>query len=119
MADIAGKISKFLEKEVSLLFKKARRTLHVPGLTILCHPEAKEWGRILVITSRKVGSAPERNLIRRRLKAIYYQEKLFEYHIDCIVIVKPSAKTLSFDELKTLLIKTVSSYKPTEVGKVS
>ena len=35
-------------------------------------------GRILIITPRKVGNAPQRNLLRRRLKAIFREEKILK-----------------------------------------
>lgn len=63
-----------------------------------------DFGRILVITSRKIGSAPKRNKIRRRLKSIFYENKLFALDYDCIVIVRQgSAINLEFYELKEIL----------------
>lgn len=97
----------FSEKEVSFLFKKARRALRSSGLDILCAPATQPQGRILVITSRKVGSAPKRNLIRRRLKSIFFEENLFELGIDCIVIIKKAGINLEFEALKELLIKAL------------
>jgi len=99
--------SRFSEKEVSHLFKTARRALRHPGLDILCAPAAQKAGRILVITSAKVGSAPKRNLIRRRLKAIFFEEKLFELGVDCVVIIKKAGIDLDFEQLKKLLTKAI------------
>jgi len=104
-------ISHFTKREVSQLFKKARAAVKHPGLTILCAPTTglvnttnqRPPGRILVITPRKIGSAPERNRIRRRLKALFYEKKHFELGIDCIIIVKKPGITLSFAQLATLL----------------
>jgi len=61
-------------------------------------------GRILVVTPKKIGSSPQRNRIRRRLKAIFYEEKLFERGIDVIVFVKKKGIELTFNQLKKLLI---------------
>jgi len=97
------------EKEVSLMFKTARRALRHPGLDILCAPAVQDVGRILVITAKKIGSAPKRNLIRRRLKAIFFEEKLFELGLDCIVIIKKPGIDLEFDELKKLLANTLKN----------
>ena len=104
------RISHFTKREVSQLFKKARAAIRHPGLTILCAPTSpvnatnqRPPGRILVITPRKIGSAPERNRIRRRLKALFYEKKYFELGIDCIIIVKKPGIALSFAQLATLL----------------
>jgi len=96
-------LSRFTNQEVSELFKKARRALRHPGFDILCAYAKNKTGRILVITSAKVGSAPQRNKIRRRLKSIFLEEKLFERGLDCIVVVKKPGIELGFEELGALL----------------
>ena len=104
MPNISKKLSSFSKQEVAQLFSKAKRVLKKhPGLDILCAPTAQDFGRILIITSRKVGKASKRNLIRRRLKAIFYEEKLYEKGLDCIVIVKKEGINLPFKELKGIL----------------
>jgi ribonuclease P protein component len=55
-----------------------------------------------------VGTAPERNKVRRRLKAIFYEEKLFDQGYDCVVIVKKPGVLLTFDQWKQLLIESLS-----------
>lgn len=109
MPRIAKKITTFTKKEVDSAFKKARRMLKKPGLTILVAPAQKEFGRVLIIASKKVGSAPERNLLRRRLKSIFYEEKLYEKPFDCIIITNKLAVPLSFTELKSLLLQAYSN----------
>jgi len=96
-------ISRFTKQEVSEMFKKARRALRHPGLDILCAKARKKVGRILVITSAKVGTSPQRNKIRRQLKSIFFEEKLFELGLDCVVIIKKPGVDLSFDQLRDLL----------------
>lgn len=103
------RISRFTKDEVSKIFKKARRAVQHPGLDILCAPATGQTGRILVITPRKVGSSPQRNLIRRRLKSIFYEEKLFERELDCVVIIKKQGIDLSLEKLDALLKKALES----------
>ena len=55
-------ISHFSEKEVSQLFKVAKRVLQQPTLDILMAPHKHQDGRILVVTPKKVGNAPQRNV---------------------------------------------------------
>ncbi len=70
-------------------------------------------GRLLVITPRRCGSAPQRNLIRRRLKHIFYEERLFEKSFDMIVYVYSVAADLPFLTLKTLLLEVLSRAETT------
>jgi|SRR3990172_10815530 len=104
MSSIAKKISKFTKREIDYLFQHARRVIRNGVCTILLAPRQCEFGRVLIITSRKVGNAPERNLIRRRIKAIFYEEKLFDRNFDCVVIAQKKLTELSFDQLKTLIL---------------
>ncbi len=97
----------FTTKEIRLLFKKARRVLKHSGLDVLSAPATLDQGRLLVITSRKVGNAPQRNKIRRRIKAIFHEEQLAKLKQDIIVIVKKEGIKLSFEELKKLLIASL------------
>ncbi len=105
MPSVVKKISKFTKREIDYLFCHARRIAKSQVCTILVAPRQNtEFGRVLIIASRKVGNAPERNLIRRRIKSIFYEEKLFALNFDCVVIVYKNMVSLSFDQLKTLLV---------------
>jgi len=102
------RLPRFTKQEVSHMFRKARRSLRHPGLDIMCAPAVHQAGRILVITSRRVGPASQRNRVRRRLKAIFHEEKLFERGFDCMAIIKKPGVDLSFDELKELLLESLN-----------
>jgi len=99
------KLSNFSEKEVKQLFKRARRVIKQPGIHILVAPTNQPIGRILVITPKKIGNAPSRNRIRRRFKAIFQENKLFEHGKDCVIIVKKEGINLPSNELKSLLLQ--------------
>ncbi|HML19414.1 MAG TPA: ribonuclease P protein component [Candidatus Dependentiae bacterium] len=94
----------FTQKDIKALFSKARRVLRQPGLDVLLAPKKFVSGHLLVVTPRKIGNAPERNKVRRRLKAVFYEEKLFETPYDCIVIVKPGGIKISFSQLREMLL---------------
>lgn len=104
MPSISKRISKFTKGEVDYLFKHARRVFRDASCTILVAPRQADFGRILIITSRKVGNAPERNLIRRRIKSIFYEEKLYERTVDCAIIAQKKLVELTFAELKALIL---------------
>jgi len=109
MKDVAKQISKFKRKEIDLLFKTSQAAYKSKELVFLTAPCILSFGRILLITSRKVGNAPERNLLRRRSRAIFYENNFFDLNKDCVVIFKAPAKKLSFDQLKLIIQNAVTS----------
>jgi len=98
-------LSQFTKKEINHLFKTGKRVVAHPALVILRASGVYSYGRILPIISRKIGNAPQRNKLKRRLKSIFYEERLFEKGFDLAIITKPGAADLSFDQLKELLLK--------------
>ena len=104
MSSIARKISKFTKREIDYLFEHGRRVFRAKQGTILIAPRQGEFGRVLIIASRKVGNAPERNLIRRRIKSIFYEEKLYDRPYDSVIIVQKSVVELSFGQLKEVIL---------------
>ena len=104
MPSMGRKITQFTKKEIDYLFTHARRVLKNSAFTLLFSPRQLDFGRVLIVTSRAVGNAPERNKIRRRIKSLFYEEKLFEAPFDCAVIVYKKAKELSFEQLKEIIL---------------
>jgi len=105
--DVAKQISKFKRKEIDLLFQHGQAVYKSKELVILTAPCILSFGRVLLITSRKVGNAPERNLLRRQGRAIFYEEKFFALNKDCVIIFKSPATKLSFDQLKLIIKKSM------------
>lgn len=103
MHKIASKISKFQLKEIKELFKKSHTIYKASECEVRVAPRKNSFGKILLVIPKKVGSAPKRNLIRRRIKSIFYQEKLYLLQYDFIILCRKDILNLSFDELKNLL----------------
>lgn len=98
----------FTKKQVDYAFARARTVASRSGLKLLRLQKEQLLtplgeGKLLVIIPRAAGKAHDRNLIRRRLKAIFYQEKLYGYPLTYFILVYHQAKQLSFEELKTFL----------------
>lgn len=110
MPQTAKSLSNFKKKEIDEIFASFRTRLKNSGLEIILAPKKLEFARILVITPRATANSPKRNQIRRRLKAIFYEEKLFNLPNDCIVIVRRQAINLDFVILKKILVSTVIKY---------
>lgn len=102
-------ISSFTKDEIQALFKAARTIIISHGLTIKVAPKKYPIGRILVVIPKKAGNAIKRNLLRRRLKAIFFENNLFMQPFDCIIFAAQEATELSFSALHELLTKTVHS----------
>ncbi len=116
---------KFNQKEISVTFKYSKIKNQTDGLKLLqvslenlkkiksdelSNIFAKQielnQGKILVITSRRVGKAHKRNKLRRQIKSIFYEEKLFEKPVISILITYKQALNLTFEQLKEFLVKS-------------
>ncbi len=97
------KLSSFTRTEVEILFKSARAKVKLPGLRILRAPASGPLGRVLIVTPRKVGKAPYRNLLRRRVRAIYREGKLYQQPYDCVLLFGKESLIIPFDKLRHLI----------------
>ena len=116
MNPIPKRLSHFGKSEVSRFFKTAKRGFKSPNLDILLVPQAYDAGRMLAVVSAKIADAHLRNTIRRRLKAIFYVEKLFTLGYDFIIITKTATLHLPFQKLKEVTLhgiaRAVASMQP-------
>lgn len=104
------KISSFTQSEITKLLNTARVKARIPGLRILAASSSlPEHGRILIITPRRSGNAPQRNLIRRRIKSIFIQDELCNKKIDLVIIVRREGIETSFGNLRKLLHRVFNS----------
>jgi len=97
-------LSRLSTLEVRKLFDAGRLLFRNSSMTVLYapRPQNHNHGRILVVTSRKIGNAPARNLIRRRLKALFYEEGWYNLPYDFAFIIRTPALNYSFQQLKAL-----------------
>lgn len=69
--------------------------------------EKSGCGKLLIVIPRRVANAVGRNLIRRRIKAIYSENKLFNNNKHYALFVYPEAKNWSFDQFSEFLKKSL------------
>ena len=63
-------------------------------------PAQKDFGRLLLVVPKFFGNAPKRNKLKRRLKSVYINNKLFEHKFD--VSIKPvKPNKLNYTEIET------------------
>lgn len=97
---------KFTRSERKKLFQQARLVHRQPELDIRLlknDSEASPWGRLLVVTPKKIGSAPQRNRIRRRLKALFHEEGWDRLPYDLLIYCRKGSVDLPFQTLKQIL----------------
>ncbi len=97
-------ITAFKKSEIDQLFKAVTFRIQKSGLDIRLVPASGQLNRILIIIPKKFGTAPERNRLKRRLKAIFYEEKLYTLPYTVIIIAHRQAQALTFAELKNILL---------------
>ena len=95
------------QTEIRKLFNKARRILKHPGLDLLIAPTLEPTGKLIVITPARVGTAVERNTVRRRIKALFQKEKWNQKGFDSVIIIKKSGVLLSYEQLKDLMYQAL------------
>lgn len=100
----------FSKSEVEKTFSHASFVIKQHGLKLLKAPELESaHGKLLAVISKKFGKAHERNLMRRRIKSIFYNQKLFEVHATWILIVYENSKQLEFAQLQDFLTKNITT----------
>lgn len=98
-------------REVRHVFQSTKLKKKIQGLELFLAPSLLTIGRILVVTPRKSGNAPQRNLIRRRLKSIFYELGYTKKPVNCIIIVRKEGIDLSFARLKEIMHDAMNSYE--------
>lgn len=110
MPRVTKKISSFTQTDIKKLLEAARVRVRIPGLRILTASSLlPDYGRVLIITPRRSGNSPQRNLIRRRIKALFIEDKLYEKGFDFVVVVRREGIDTSFGTLKKLLSRACTT----------
>ncbi len=105
----------FKKSAISRLFKQANRIYKSNIVDILSDKKAFSFSRALIITPKRIGNAPKRNLLKRRARAIFYEEKLYLLPVDLVIILKKTLPTVSFAELKKHIIAAIKPIKDTTI----
>ncbi|KKP22559.1 MAG: hypothetical protein SZ59_C0005G0024 [candidate division TM6 bacterium GW2011_GWF2_28_16] len=101
---------RFEKKEIDSTFSNSQTKGYITGLKLLQAPvqnKDQEFGKLLIIASRKTGKACKRNKIRRQLRSIFYENKLYQKQVNSIIFIYKQALNLSFDNLKDFLQKNI------------
>lgn len=105
--NVAALITKFKYKEIKQVFKKARYSYISPELDVKISPRTDDLGKLLIIIPKKVGNAPARNLIRRRLKSIFYENEIYKQPHNFLIFCKPNILSLDYKTLKERMLNSI------------
>ncbi|MCK4499472.1 ribonuclease P protein component [Candidatus Babeliales bacterium] len=97
----------FSKPEIDAAFKDAQRISGTKEFTLLQSPTDRDYGKMLIIISRKVGKAHDRNLLRRRLKAIFYENELYKQKSTFILLTRLGAININFKALQQFLTNSI------------
>lgn len=104
MIKVARGLTKFSKREIKVLFENAERRASCSSFVLLRVNRLTDAGRILIISPKKVGTAPERNLLKRRIKNIFLMSKMYSKGFDWILIARKKAIRLTFTTLEKKLL---------------
>ena len=102
-------ISNLTKKEIGLAYQNAKLTKQITGLKLIQAPlsifkdSVFTHGKLLFVIPKRSGKAHKRNKIRRQLKAVFFEEKLYEKPFVSILIVYKEAMEFDFDKIKNFL----------------
>lgn len=97
-------LCKFSKKELDHFFAVAKSVKKNQAFTFLKAPSQSTFGRFLIVIPKKYGNAPQRNKLRRQLKVIFLNLKLYETKFDYAIIVRPTLKNYDFAKLTQILM---------------
>lgn len=95
----------FRRKEIDLLFSASRLVKKNSCFKLLLAGTSDKHGKLLIIIPGSTGKAHKRNKVRRQIKSIFYENKMFLKNKIYILIVYKSALELEFGEIRDFLIK--------------
>jgi len=97
-------LTRFTSGEIKKLMYQGKLVYTDACLDIKLQKTSQPFSKILVITPRKIGSAPQRNLLKRRLRSIFYEEHLYERGSNLAIFCKKGSPLLPFARLKEILL---------------
>jgi ribonuclease P protein component len=103
----------FTKPQIDCAFQHARLKKYLNGMKLLQAPascKGNDQGSLLIMIPRASGKAHDRNLFRRRVKAIFYGDKLYTIPSTWILLVQKQAIDLSFDQIRKFLMEAMNGH---------
>lgn len=82
------------------------RRVHTPHFLIILHPRPDEGQKLGITVTKKVGTAVQRNRVKRLVREVFRQNReCFPIGADVVVIAKRGAPQLDFATVKDELLR--------------
>jgi ribonuclease P protein component len=104
-----AKKNSFYLTDTQKIIKKARRILKHPGLDFLLAPTDSS-PHIIIVTPAKIGTAVERNTVRRRIKALLHENHISDQNWHCVIFVKKEGIGLDYQALTKLIVEAFNAH---------
>lgn len=104
-------MSKWTQNEIKRVLYNAHVVYRDARLTIKTARTTAPQGRLIAVVPKKIGSAPERNLIKRRIRALFFEKKFAETGLDWVFFIKQPIAHVPFSELSAL-VDTIATKLP-------
>jgi ribonuclease P protein component len=106
-----------LNRDFERVFKEGKKIWFGRFLLLIYRPNELGFRRLGLVVSKKIGTAVERNRVKRLLRELFRKNKeLFPEGADLILIPHPNLKKLSYGELLELVKKDLSSGRCQELN---
>lgn len=105
MPRYASLMRKFTRTDITQFLNKSRVVLKQAGLVIRAAPAQKAWGRIVIIVPRRFGNSPQRHLVKRQVRALFYEKSYFEQPYDMAIFLY---KPIDFASLQNVFTQAYS-----------
>ena len=101
---------RFSQKQVDAAFQSARPFASCYGIKVLRGAQRDDvaHGTFLLVPTKKIKTAVQRNLLKRRLKALIYEHELGAQTGTFIFLLYPAACEIMFDKLKAFIATSFS-----------
>ncbi len=91
-------------QEIDRVFKAKKRIGNVYFVIYQYYNKETVSFRVALSIGRKYGNAVSRNKIKRQVRSILHENMNLLKKLDYVIVIKPDAKNLSFDEIKNMII---------------
>lgn len=105
------------QSEIDAIFKKRQYAASSAFVVNYINESSDAHFRFAISIGKKYGNAVNRNLIKRQIRAIIHKYKDQIKPVTFVIVVKPSANTLSFTEIEANIIKILEKAKLMEKTK--